>query len=605
MNGVLSSLDTLRDAATWLQNGQPARACELLEALVRTQPGNVEAHRLLGSIYMQMGDATRAQRELRTCVQLRPGDSALRAQVAQVLCAAGRVADAVQLLEDALRQDPADVTVACALAQVWLGQGRPDLALRWLWPLTGRDIPRAAFWALLGHVLTLASQPAEAAKAFRRWLQLEPGSTEATLRLAAALADSGEPVEAEIMARAGIARTGQAPDATFILARALMGQGRFDEAENQLRAVVHARPEHVVAHNNLAELVWMRTGSVDTAGAEIDEALAANPRLTLLRAAKVRLLLGAGNTERALLEAETGLAFSPHDPELLKSAATVALNIDGERALDLSALVTRIAPRDREALALYGDASLAVGRARQALQVADALLQADPADGRSLALRADGLRMLGDPRCRELLNYTSFVRATSIDVPDGWCDLAAYLADLSTALERAHVFVQHPIGNSLRQGGQVVVEPGRSDDPAIRAFPRAIDRPIRNYMQALGRGGDPMRCRNNGGYRITGMWSVRLRPLGFHVNHYHPQGWISSAFYARIPPAVQGYGGEGWLKFGEPAYPTLPALGPEYFIRPEPGLLALFPSYMWHGTVPFSGDPEDQRLTIAFDVVPA
>jgi hypothetical protein len=29
----------------------------------------------------------------------------------------------------------------------------------------------------------------------------------------------------------------------------------------------------------------------------------------------------------------------------------------------------------------------------------------------------------------------------------------------------------------------------------------------------------------------------------------------------------------------------------------------LFPSYMWHGTVPFGGDTT--RLTIAFDIVPA
>jgi hypothetical protein len=60
---------------------------------------------------------------------------------------------------------------------------------------------------------------------------------------------------------------------------------------------------------------------------------------------------------------------------------------------------------------------------------------------------------------------------------------------------------------------------------------------------------------------------------------------------------------EGWLKFGEPGVRTEPPLPPEHFVKPEPGLLALFPSYMWHGTVPFSGP--DPRLTIAFDVVPA
>lgn len=65
-----------------------------------------------------------------------------------------------------------------------------------------------------------------------------------------------------------------------------------------------------------------------------------------------------------------------------------------------------------------------------------------------------------------------------------------------------------------------------------------------------------------------------------------------------------GRDGTGWLKFGEPAFPTAPRLKPENFVRPSPGLLVLFPSYMWHGTVPFSGAPEIRRLTIAFDVVP-
>lgn len=40
----------------------------------------------------------------------------------------------------------------------------------------------------------------------------------------------------------------------------------------------------------------------------------------------------------------------------------------------------------------------------------------------------------------------------------------------------------------------------------------------------------------------------------------------------------------------------------EHFVRPEPGLLVLFPSYLWHGTEPFTSD--QARLTIAFDALP-
>ena len=37
-------------------------------------------------------------------------------------------------------------------------------------------------------------------------------------------------------------------------------------------------------------------------------------------------------------------------------------------------------------------------------------------------------------------------------------------------------------------------------------------------------------------------------------------------------------------------------------IQPKPGRLVLFPSYMWHGTIPFQQNAV--RTTIAFDVVP-
>jgi predicted 2-oxoglutarate/Fe(II)-dependent dioxygenase YbiX len=55
----------------------------------------------------------------------------------------------------------------------------------------------------------------------------------------------------------------------------------------------------------------------------------------------------------------------------------------------------------------------------------------------------------------------------------------------------------------------------------------------------------------------------------------------------------------GWLALGL-APPELqldlPASG---FVEPKAGRLVLFPSTMWHSTVPFE---QGERLTIAFDV---
>jgi uncharacterized protein (TIGR02466 family) len=113
-----------------------------------------------------------------------------------------------------------------------------------------------------------------------------------------------------------------------------------------------------------------------------------------------------------------------------------------------------------------------------------------------------------------------------------------------------------------------------------------------------------MRGRPHGeNYRISGSWSVRLTPGGHHVDHLHHSGWISSAFYVSLPASVRAEGDEGSLRFGHPGTDTKPALEAEFRVKPQPGLLVLFPSYMWHGTESFGGD--EPRLTIAFDVVPA
>ncbi|HKZ10723.1 MAG TPA: tetratricopeptide repeat protein [Rhodanobacteraceae bacterium] len=529
-------------------------------------------------------------------------------QKAADLLQAGQHPEAAAALRRAMDLAPASPAVRRAvarlstLARTWLTLGQVRLALDTLAPLAESAHADGTLLMLYGYALMAVGRKDDAEAVLRRWLAKDPGNRDATLRLAAVLSDNGKAIEAEAVIRS-IARGREDADVAFVLGRALLEQARFDEAETQFRKVVQARPEHQIAHGNLMELVWMRTGDVHEASREIDKVLHVHADSQGLRITKARLLTSARLPREALAAIDIGLQLAPSAPALLTAAATIALDLDGTRALDYAKRLHAIAPHDRATQVAVGNASLATGHAQEALEIAEALHKADPTDGRALAMKADALRMLGDPRYRELLDYQHLVRAEPIDVPAGWSGLEAYLAELVADLERAQTLRAHPIGNSLREGSQIHLAPQNSPSASIRALPQAIDGPIRRYMQAVGVGDDPMRNRNTGRYGISGMWSVRLRPHGFHVSHYHPEGWISSACYLHLPHAVDR-GGEGWLKFGEPAFPTNPLLEPEYFVKPSLGLLVLFPSYMWHGTVPFSGTPEDRRLTIAFDVEP-
>jgi hypothetical protein len=113
----------------------------------------------------------------------------------------------------------------------------------------------------------------------------------------------------------------------------------------------------------------------------------------------------------------------------------------------------------------------------------------------------------------------------------------------------------------------------------------------------------PLLRRKKSTFEYSASWSARLHDQGFHTNHYHPKGWISSAYYVSLPDAITDDGSkQGWIKFGEPHFDAKLKTPIHRAIRPRVGRLVLFPSYMWHGTVPFHSG--QSRTTIAFDVVP-
>ena len=98
-------------------------------------------------------------------------------------------------------------------------------------------------------------------------------------------------------------------------------------------------------------------------------------------------------------------------------------------------------------------------------------------------------------------------------------------------------------------------------------------------------------------------WANVLETGDYQANHIHNEGWMSGVYYVSIP-SIEAEVAEnaGWIIFNRAGY-DLPHFGGEYgikTIRPVPGMLILFPSYVWHGTIPFSGTKS--RVSISFDV---
>jgi len=203
---------------------------------------------------------------------------------------------------------------------------------------------------------------------------------------------------------------------------------------------------------------------------------------------------------------------------------------------------------------------------------------------------------------RQLYNYDAFVKAYDLSPPEGYTDMTAFNTALKARLDQLHVYKAAPINQTLKSGSQTELDLALIDDPILQSFFKAVDEPIRNYIDGLDNNPHhPLSRRRGKGYRISGAWSIRLAQDGHHINHVHPMGWLSSAYYVDLPTSVNESNREGWIQFGQPNLNI--DLDAEHFVQPKVGRLVLFPSYMWHGTIAFKGP--DTRLTLPFDVVPA
>lgn len=417
--------------------------------------------------------------------------------------------------------------------------------------------------------------------------------------VAAALGDAGFWRDAARHIERTFACGGDAPESWLVRARARAELADYDGAEGAYQEALNRRPLLYDAHRELAQLRWMRLGDMSAATAPLDEAIARLQSLQL-RVLKAQVAEGAGFVAESYEQFAQLCAAAPGDPALATLASQSALSAgDLSAALSLARRGYEAAPSAPGPAVAFVSACLASGQLEPAAAPLAHLRASAPENQHAIALQALLWRLSGDGRYRELYDYDAFVRGYELATPPGWRDLPSYVSDLTTALLAAHRTRAHPFNQSIKQGTQAT-RIFDLEHPALRALPTALDPPLRQYLADLGQGDDPLRARNRGDYAVHGVWSIRMEAGGRHIDHVHSQGWISSACYISLPENAPGK--EGWLKFGEPGLAMSSPCPAERFFEPAPGRLALFPSYMWHGTVPFSSP--GARLTFAFDLIP-
>ena len=592
----------LARAGALLDEGKLREAEGACLAVLSSEPANPAATHLLGLIRARSGDAAAGEELIRRSIEFSPHDPSLRLNLATFLRRHGRFADAVRAYRRVLQLDPGQLAARHGLALSLEGLGRvaeAEAECRALLAISPQD---ARGWSALGLILTRRSRLPEAESAYRRALALNPRLGPAHQQLGAVLArmDRAEEALGQLARAQSLGVRGF--DLSLARARALAQLGRLAEAERDYAHAVKLAPRHAQAQLELARL--RQTGGDAEFARSLIAAVRQAPEDFELRAKLTALLTRTGHAAIAEQMLREELERAEPQPRLRLLLSQVLRETERLAEAETHALEAAAAlPDDPAAVENVVSILLSRSRPQEALPFVQAQRMSQPLSQRWLAWEATAARALGQDSYREWFDYARLVRCYPLEPPAGFASMAALNAALIQALVARHRIAVLPLAQSVRNGSQTAHNLVADPEPAIQAVLAACAPALAQYTGALGCDArHPFTARNRASAVIAEAWSVQLGRDGYHVNHYHDHGWISSAYYVAVPEESDDAAlRSGWLKFGEPRFPV-PDATPELHVRPVAGMLVLFPSYLWHGTNPIHGI--QPRIALAFDAVP-
>jgi len=579
-----------------------------LEQVLSAQPSNADALQLTGALRRIQNRPAEAEDLYRRAIAANPKLPQAHYNLGNLLGAQGRLTEAVDCQREAIRLKANYVEAHVALGVALQGLGNHD----------------------------------EAEKVFRAGLRLQPNSLLLKQCHGAALNELKRGAEAETVLRSALMQSTRDPRQTAGLLHTLgislkqqnrnrealehfdkaqslvpdMGavdynrgnvlqkMGFLDAAVDSYRAALARNPLDVSAHHDLNKLLY-RLGRDAEFLRSYDDSALLYPEVGVLPLQKANFLFRLERFDEAREHYERAARLTtnnvtPHDG----LAQISARQGDFDAAIRQHEIAVGMEPDNAHAWVNFAETLIRAGDARKGADAAERAMAIAPDNQHALGMWGLALRALGDARDEWLNDYERFVQVFELDPPDGYADMESFNRDLDAWLNGLHVDKRENLDQTLRGGTQTLEDIFGADHDLVERLRAQIDNAVAAYIARMQEDENhPLLRRRNPAFRYSGSWSSRLRDCGFHTNHVHPKGWISSAYYIAVPDAVEdAREKQGWIKFGEPAFDAKFKDPVRRAVKPAPGTLVLFPSYMWHGTVPFHS--QTARTTIAFDAVP-
>jgi predicted Zn-dependent protease len=573
-----------------LAAGQHAEAHRLLDQLDRSLGEQPDLAHLRALILKGEKRHTEAGKAFAVAARLRPGDAQILTNWGNLLGELGDHDGAIAQYDRAIAANPSHVDArinrALALSQAGLCKD----ALFALDAVVADHPDLAKAHSARGSVLFALGMPHEAGKAYDRALTFEP---ERALALAGRARIALETGESDAVDRHMLALQQNPGNRDLVLG---VVQAMFESGDPKgldiLQDVLRQQPDWLEGHHQLA-LLRSENGEGDAFVAHLHEAIGRYPTAAPLYQQLAATLASADRHGEAL----EALRAGEHACGSQADWAFEIARLEGECG-DREAAWRTLAPMPDTNLARHvrGRLALRMSQPDRAASILEPLVERAPDHVPGWAYLSLAWRLLGDDRHEWLTMQSSLWSTANLDVDE------TEITKLADILRKVHKARAHPVGQSLRGGTQTRGRLFWRREPELANLAARIENAVWAHMNSLPPRDDrhPLLRHRDDGVRLGGSWSVRLTDRGFHIAHVHPLGLLSSACYIVVPSATDDDPRAGWLEIGAAPIELGIDLPPLATIEPKPGRLALFPSYLFHGTRPF---PAGERLTVAFDAV--
>lgn len=529
----------------------------------RTQAPASDIQRLLQAF--NAGQAASAEALARALLAAHPDTAVAHSVLAALLAGRQQGAEALPHFAAAARLQPQAAELHFNLGLCLTGLGRHQEAAAAYREAIARKPGFAVAHFNLGSALQAQGLLEPAAGSYRQAIALQPGYLEAWGNLGAVQQQQGQ-LEPAIEAYRKALAIRPHPRLQLSLGSALRNQGHLAEAITAYRAALALAPDYAEAHDRLGSALWAN-GEPEAAVDSYRKALALQPGLPEAHYNLGVFLQDAGQHQQAI----------PH----FQSAA---IGDAAERALycryksgDFETFRHELAPW------LDGDHRsplVATLTAHHAVNFAS----------------EDGYRF-----CPRPLEYVYHDSIGELAMPDSPL-LAALLRDIALT-----GIAQRRQGR-LYQGVQSSGNLFRRSEESFRRLAVLVLEQVARYPARFAAQPDAARCELLRGWPthpdFSSSWYLRMRQGGHLTSHIHEEGWISGCVYLAMPPAEPGRL-DGSIEFSIDGddYPRRHADFPRRTITPRVGDIVLFPSSLFHRTLPFAADTE--RVCVAFDIRPA